>query len=141
MHVKISDNPDVESAFEAYPEEIRVRLASLRKLILEVAATRADIDGLEETLKWGEPSYLTSGGSTVRIGWKKSRPDNYAMYFNCNTKLVDTFRELYADSFEFEGNRAIVFHRNDTVPTSALIHCIELALRYHKIKHLPLLGA
>ena len=110
-------------------------------LILEVAAAHADIDGLEETLKWGEPSYLTNGGSTIRIGWKKSRPDNYAMYFNCNTKLVDTFKELYSDLFEFEGNRAIVFHRNDAVPARAVKHCIELALRYHKIKHLPLLGA
>ena len=99
------------------------------------------VGSLNETLKWGEPSYLASGGSTVRIDWKASAPERYAMYFNCNTKLVDTFREIYSDSLSFEGNRAIVFERTDAVPAAALKHCIALSLQYHKLKHLPLLGA
>ena len=113
----------------------------LRRLILDVASDNADIGDLEETLKWGEPSYLARGGSTVRIDWKASNPGRYAMYFNCNTKLVDTFRELYSDAFSYEGNRAIVFQENDAVPDDALKHCIALTLRYHTLKHLPLLGA
>ncbi|MGI9205689.1 MAG: DUF1801 domain-containing protein [Woeseiaceae bacterium] len=120
---------------------MRGKLIYLRKLILDVASDTPDIGELEETLKWNEPSYLAEGGSTVRIGWKKSSPEFYAMYFNCNTKLVDTFKEIYSDSLKFEGNRAIVFHRKDTVPVSALKHCIALTLQYHKRKHLPLLGA
>ncbi len=113
---------------------------SLRQLILDVAADTPGVGDVEETLKWGEPSYLVECGSTVRIGWKASRPEYYAVYFNCNTKLVDTFREVYSELFTFEGNRAIVFHRQETVPTRALKHCIALALEYHKKKHLPLLG-
>ena len=113
----------------------------LRELIFDVAEGNPDIGDLQETLKWGEPSYLADEGSTVRIGWKESRPEYYAIYFNCNTKLVDTFREVYSDLFNFEGNRAIVFHKEDKVPTRALEHCILLSLQYHKIKHLPLLGA
>ena len=62
------------------------------------------------------------------------------MYFNCNTKLVDTFKEVYPDTFSYAGNRAINFHRDETVPAAELEHCIFLSLRYHKIKHLPLLG-
>lgn len=112
----------------------------LRQLIIEVASDTPGIGELEETLKWGEPSYLAKGGSTVRIGWKESRPAYYAMYFNCNTKLVDTFKELYPESFNFEGNRSIVFHRKDKVPADALKHCVALSLQYHKLKHLPLLG-
>lgn len=95
----------------------------------------------EETLKWGEPSYLVKDGSTVRLGWKTSSPDHYAMYFNCNTKLVDTFKELYANLFAFDGNRAIIFHKKDKIAEKPLKHCVKLSLRYHKLKHLPLLGA
>lgn len=133
-------NQNVAKTFQSYPEDIRRNLLNLRQLILDVASDTADIGNLDETLKWGEPSYLAKGGSTVRIGWKNSRPEHYAVYFNCNTKLVDTFKEVYSDTFNFEGNRAIVFHQKDTLPAEALRHCIALALQYHKLKHLPLLG-
>jgi hypothetical protein len=39
------------------------------------------------------------------MDWKKANPEQYAMYFHCKTKLVDTFKELYRDVFKFEGNR------------------------------------
>ncbi len=135
------DNPAVAAAFDAYPAEIRRQLLRLRRLILDVADAHEAIGSVEETLKWGEPSYLVKGGSTVRLGTPKSRPERYALYFNCNTKLVDTFREIYANTFAYEGNRAIVFTLGDPVDTDALRHCIELALRYHRIKARPLLGA
>lgn len=133
-------DPNVARKYQSYPEEMRQKLMFLRQIIIEVAAESPDIEHLEETLKWGEPSYVVKGGSTVRVGWKESRPANYAMYFNCNTKLVDTFKELYSESFNFEGNRAIVFDRKDKVPSKILKHCVSLALQYHKLKRLPLLG-
>ena len=75
------------------------------------------------------------------MDWKDSKPDEYAMYFHCQTKLVDTFKELYGDKFEFEGNRAIVFGRDEKIAENELKHCLSIALNYHKVKHLPLLGA
>lgn len=140
-HMNKDNKLTVESKFRSYPGEMRRKLLFLRQLITEVASETPGIGDIEEALKWGEPSYLAKGGSTVRIGWKANRPEYYAMYFNCNTKLVDTFKELYAESFNFEGNRAIVFHREDEVPSQALKHCIALSLQYHKLKSLPLLGA
>jgi len=134
-------SPDVEATFQSYPAGQRQNLLRLRKLILDVAAGLPGAGNVEETLKWGEPSYRVESGSPIRLGWKASRPEHYAMYFNCNTKLVDTFRQLYADDLRFEGNRAIVFHRDDAVPADVLKHCIELALRYRDLRHLPLLGA
>lgn len=133
-------NTDVEKVIEKYPVEIVGKILILRKLILDTALEIEEIDELEETLKWGEPSYLTKNGSTIRIAWKKSKPNQYAMYFNCNTILVETFREIYKDVFKFEGNRAIVFDENDEIPIEAIKHCIELALTYHNIKHLPMMG-
>lgn len=133
-------NKEVEKVFNNYPQEIREKIMFLRQLIIDTAEETAAVKSLEETLKWGEPSYLTKGGSTIRIDWKKSKPDQYAMYFNCKTKLVDTFKERYKDEFKYEGNRAIVFHKNDTIPINELKHCILLSLTYHSIKNLPMLG-
>ncbi|VAW13193.1 hypothetical protein MNBD_BACTEROID05-677, partial [hydrothermal vent metagenome] len=120
---------------------MRKNLLYLRQLVLDTASEIEGITSLEETLKWGEPSYIAKGGSTIRMDWKESNPDQYALYFNCKTKLVDTFKELYGNEFKFEGNRAILFNENDELPVDELKHCIMLSLTYHSIKHLPLLGA
>jgi len=133
-------NKEVEKVFDNYPKEIRVKLMLLRQLVIETAEETDEIKTLEETLKWGEPSYLTKGGSTIRMDWKKTKPDQYAMYFNCKTKLVDTFKERYKDEFKYDGNRAIVFDKNDTIPVKELKHCILLSLTYHSKKNLPMLG-
>ena len=140
MMTKI-ENPSVAAAFHAYPTSVRRQLLQLRQLVLDVADSHEAIGGVEETLKWAQPSYLVKGGSTIRLGVQKSSPERLAMYFNCNTKLIDTFRTLYPDTFEFDGNRAIVFTLGEEIDTEALSHCIELALRYHHLKKLPLLGA
>ncbi len=129
-------NLPVHQIFSAYPTDIQAKLLMLRQLILD----SSDIE-LEETLKWGEPSYLCPHGSTIRIGYKPAYPEQFALYFNCKSKLVDTFKELYHDRLQFEGNRAIIFNLNDDIDIKALQHCIQLALNYHKIKHFPLLGA
>jgi uncharacterized protein DUF1801 len=133
-------NAEVKKIFDAYPNNIRSKMMLLRQLILDTAKEMDDIKGIDETLKWGEPSYLTKGGSTIRVDWKKSKPEQYAMYFHCKTKLVDTFKELYKSNFNFDGNRAIVFNVKDKVAVNELKHCISLSLTYYSIKHLPLLG-
>ena len=128
-------NAAVAQAFDACPEPMRHKLLALRELILRTAASTEGVGELEESLKWGEPAYLTSAsrsGSTVRIAWKPARPTEYAMYFNCQTTLVDTFRSLFPGEFRFDGNRAIVFAESDVVPVDALALCIAAALTYHR---------
>ncbi len=141
----IITDPQVETVFKQYPSHLKEKLYFLRSLIIETASTIQAIETLHETLKWGEPSYIVKQGSTIRINAKKSAAENkatdcYAIYFNCKTKLLDTFKEVYADVFTYESNRAIVISYNDTPDVEALKHCIELALTYHQRKHLPLLG-
>ena len=109
----------------------------MRELIFRTAAETPGVGQLEETLKWGEPAYLTAAsrsGSTIRIGWKKRHPTQYAIYFNCQTSLVETFRALFPDEFKFEGNRAIVFDVADAVPADSLALCIAAALTHHRSK-------
>ena len=135
------ENSEVAEVFGNYPEPVRNKLLQLRQLVLDTASETEGVAEVEETLKWGEPSYLTKTGSTIRIDWKESNPNVYAMYFHCKTTLVDTFKELYRDQFEFDGNRAIVFDASDAVPVNELKQCISLSLNYHRVKHLPMLGA
>ncbi|HWV14893.1 MAG TPA: DUF1801 domain-containing protein [Cellvibrio sp.] len=134
------ENPMVSAVFQAYSPEARKKLLALRQLVLDTAAFH-QLGELEETLKWGEPSYIARGGSTIRMNCKASSPDSYALYFNCKTNLVETFRELYPDLFQYQGNRAIVFTLEEEVPAVPLAHCILLALTYKRRRHLPLLGA
>ena len=136
----IKTNPDVVSVFDNYPDHVRDKMTHLRNFIVETASEIEGITTIEETLKWGEPSYLTKKGSTIRIDWKKKKPDQYAIYFNCSSRLVETFRMVYRDTFEFEGNRAIVFQLNDVLPKDELKKCLTAGLTYHKVKQLPLLG-
>ena len=112
----------------------------LRELIIKTANEIEEITDLEETLRWGEPSYLVKKGSTIRIDWKSKTPNQYAMYFKCTSKLVPTFIEVYGDIFRYENNRAILFNISEKIPEKELKECIEMALTYHSIKNKPLLG-
>ena len=139
-HMSRIENPDVARVFDSYPDAIREKMMRLRQVVLDSASETEGVEGLKETLKWGEPSYLAKGGSTVRIDWKERSPDRYAIYFICNTPLVETFKRIYGDRFTFEGKRAIVFSETDELPVDELKHCVSTALTYHHVKHLPFLG-
>ena len=129
-----SSRANAVAVFATYPAKLRGRLHSLRQLILKTAAKTEGVGPLEEALKWGQPSYLTSrskSGSTIRIDRVKQSGEKYAIYFHCQTDLVSTFRELYPKKFTYEGNRAIVLDVNRKPDEKALAHCIALALTYH----------
>lgn len=126
-------DPAVEAAFDAHPKPLKARLLALRRLIFDTARTVEGVGPLQETLKWGQPSYLTpttKSGSTIRIDRMKSA-NQYAIYFHCQTNLVETFRELYPAELSYGGNRSIILNADDEVPEPALRHCVALALTYH----------
>lgn len=131
---------DVAAVYDGYPDQVRRKALQLRQLIFDCASDN-ELQIPDETLKWGEPSYLVKKGSTVRIGWSEKSPDDIGLYFNCQTSLVETFKELYTDELRFSGVRAILIGKREKLPKTAIKHCITLALTYHKVKHLPLLGA
>jgi hypothetical protein len=98
-----------------------------------VAEETPGVGELEETLKWGQPSYLTTqskSGTTIRIDEHKE-VGKYAMYVHCQTTLVDSFREIYPTTFQYEDNRAIVFDNNQPPAAEELADCIAMALTYH----------
>ncbi len=129
----------VKAVFEAYTVSLREPLLDMRELILRTHRETAEAGPLIETLKWGQPAYLTeqpSTGTTIRIDAIKGHQDKFAMFVHCQTRLIAAYRELYPDRFEFEGNRAIHFSVNRPMPEAELAHCISMALTY-KVKPLP----
>ena len=129
---RISDSA-VASVFKAYPPGIRAKLMALRELVFDTAEKTAGVGRLTETLKWGEPAYLTDetgSGSTIRLGRLKDS-DHAAVLFNCKTTLVDTFRERFPDQFEYRQTRALLLPVSGALPRQPLSICLSLALRYH----------
>jgi hypothetical protein len=139
-NLKLKTDPKIKQVFANYPDIVRNEMQFLRKLVIETATETEDIDKLEETLKWGEPSFVTHYGSTLRMDWKERTPNQYAMYFQCTSRLVDTFRMVFNNKFQYEGNRAIVFQLKQRIPVLELKECIKACLTYHKVKHLETLG-
>lgn len=126
-----------DSVMAGYPPKLRPTMKKLCKMARQVAKSNPDVGELVETLKWGQPSFLPKKpkiGTTVRMDVVSEDPARVALYFHCQTSLVETFRELYPDTLHFEGNRAIVLDATKPLPEPELRHCIEMALTYHKAK-------
>lgn len=126
---------DVAAVFGSYGD-LEPALLRLRELIFETAEATPGVGTLTETLKWGQPSYLTEAsgsGSTIRVApTSKSSSADYGMFFICNTTLVDSFRTMFGDLFSYEGNRAIEFCAGGDIATEELRACIAMALTYHQ---------
>jgi Domain of unknown function (DU1801) len=124
------------AAFDACPAPARRQLLALRKLIRDAARRTEGVGPLEEAMKWGQVSFLTSAsksGSTIRIDRVKGDDSQVAVYFHCQTNLVETFRERYPE-LSYSGNRAILLDAREKLPEAKLRHCVALALTYHLAK-------
>lgn len=127
--------PDaIHRALSRHPEIVQERLLDIRHMIFTVAAEIGDVGPLTETLKWGEPAYLTEvsrSGTTIRLGATREAPHESALLFNCKTSLNDMFRTAFPDEFKFDGNRALVIPANRAMPCKPLLFCLSAALTYH----------
>jgi len=104
----------------------------MRDLIFDVAAETEGVGALQETLKWGQPAYLTpetKSGSTIRLGAPKD--GGLALYAHCQTTIISDFRGLFPDEFTYEGNRAVRIAEGDDLKPCALSLLIKSALTYH----------
>jgi len=128
--------PEVATTFNDWPEPMRGELLLLRDLILATASETDGVGAITETLKWGEPAYLTRetrSGSTIRIAPTNAKSaHDYAMFFICSTNLVNEFRARFGDTFSYEGDRAVEFTVGDSVPIHELRECVRMALTYHQ---------
>lgn len=125
-------DPKVAATFDDYADDVRPMLLILRDLILDTAHETPAAGEIEETLKWGQPSYLTpqtKSGSTIRIA--PTKQGGVAIYTHCQTTLMSDMQALFPQ-LEYEGNRAIHFAPDTDLPDAPLIQLIRSALTYHK---------
>ena len=132
----MNGNTDVLALLRSYPEEIGNALFKLRSLILDTAQQTDAVGEIEETLKWGQPSYLTvrpKTGTTIRIDRDTSGAGDIPLYVNCQSSLVSDWRLLFPE-LTYRGDRSVHFRLSDPWPEDALSQMITMALTYHKAK-------
>lgn len=126
------EDPQVQRVFAGFPDHARPCLLQLREMIFQVAAQTEGVGKLRETLKWGQPAYLTvepKSGSTIRLGLPKQ--GGFALYTHCQTTILSDFQALFPDDFTYEGNRAIHFRPGDSLALDRLALLVKSALTYH----------
>lgn len=125
---------DVQAALDRYTELTRKKLLALRTIILDVAREE-NAGPIEEVLKWGQPAYLTPSGSgtTIRIDRDETHGGAIALYVNCQSSLVGTWRERFPD-MTFGGERSLHLALDADLADPRLRICIADALTYHRRK-------
>ncbi|RJG40220.1 DUF1801 domain-containing protein [Motilimonas pumila] len=130
---------DVAAHFSTFPAQALPHLLTIRQWLFDISEQQ-ELGVVKECLKWQEPSYQVAHGSPIRLDFKPRQPDSVSIFFHCQTKLIDTFRQRFSDCLFFHGNRAIELPLKQPLPKAPLMACLTLALTYHQVKHLPLLG-
>lgn len=105
----------------------------VRGLIFQTARDTDGVGLLTETLKWGQPSYLTQAtksGTTIRLGTRKT--GGWGLYVHCQTSVMTDFRNVMSDAFTFDGNRGVLFDEREIPDENALRMLIHSALTYHQ---------
>ena len=118
------------------PDVAVARLFEIRNVIL-AAAEATQTGPLTETLKWGQPAYLTEAtksGTTIRLGLAKGDPQSVALFVHCQSSLVERWRSVFSDALTFEGNRAVIVPVDGPLPEAALHQIAAAALTYHRDK-------
>ena len=77
------EDPKVAAVFNAYSTAVQQKLLAIRRTIFEAALSIRGAGGLQEALRWGQHSYLTSetgSGITIRIDQVRYEPGKYRIY-------------------------------------------------------------
>lgn len=121
----------VAVAFDGFPPAARPVLEEVRRALF-LLADDLGVGPLSETLKWGQPAYLTEAtgaGTTVRLGVDAGDP---AVFVHCRTTLVESFRAEHPEAFGYGGTRAL--RLRDGFDGDVLAIFLGRALTYRRAK-------
>lgn len=125
----------LERYSDGLPKDACDALHHLRDII-RAAAEASDTAPLEESLKWGQPSFAptTRKGTPIRLSWSPKAPERVEMLVHCQTSLVDAWRHRFGDLFDYDGTRAVHIPLGRPLPEEALHIMAVMALTYHQRK-------
>ena len=121
---------NVQAAYDAFPPSAINGAMGLRALIYETANGIAGLDEPTECLRWGQPSYITPIGSTLRVGIPKT--GGFALYAHCQSAIISQFAQTFGADFKIEGNRAVIFQCMDDIQSKKLRLLVKHALTYKR---------
>ena len=123
----------VEEKLTSYPNELSQRLCAVRTLIQNIAQTTEAIGTIEESLKWGQISLATvrpKSGTPIRIDGN-AEAGTYSFFVPCSTSLIEDFRSVHPDMFDYHGRREIRLDLSQPLPEPELTLFLTAALRYY----------
>ncbi|WP_291378768.1 DUF1801 domain-containing protein [Demequina sp.] len=120
----------VAAAIADYPDAHRDTLLALRALVYEVAQRTEGVGPVEETVRWGQPAYVTRTGTTIRLAAARGDDDAVGVYTSCQTPLVADFATEHGDRFAYDGVRGIHVAAGEPLRTRELADFLESALTY-----------
>ncbi|MDF1668488.1 MAG: DUF1801 domain-containing protein [Roseovarius sp.] len=124
--------PEVARVIDGYAQPTRDGVHHLRRLILQTAKATPEVGPVEETLRWGQPAYLTRKGSTLRIG--PHRDASFALFAHCQSTIIASYAQAFPSWDQIDGNRAVLFDSPNQIEPQRLSHLIRHALSYHVTK-------
>ena len=105
-------------------------MLALRDLIFKTAAS-LPVGRIEESLKWGQPSYTTPdtrAATPIRLAVTKF--DRVAILTHCQSTVMSDFCALAPPELQFDGNRALHLDPTIAVPIDKITPLIRAALTY-----------
>ncbi len=107
-------------------------MLQVRELIFATAAAHHDVGKLSETLKWGEPAYLTDeacSGGAISSAASRTRARRHPVQLPDDGG--DRLRGRFTVQFEYGRARALLLPLSGALPKLGLTVCLSLALTYH----------
>ncbi len=120
----------VAAAIADYPDAQRDTFMALRALVYEIAQRTEGVSPVEETLKWGQPAFVTRSGTTVRLAAARGDDGAVGVYTSCQTPLVADFATEHGDRFLYDAGRGIHVVAGRPIPALELADFLESALTY-----------
>ena len=127
MIIKDALPTQIAKFFDAMPVDVAQLLRDARLEIFRISGEAEGIGPLTETLKWGEPAYLTEApktGTTLRLGQIGGRA---AVMVPCSTTIIEDARAVFGEQPEFSGKRGLILGGERQV----FDYVVNAALTYH----------
>ncbi|APX11725.1 hypothetical protein [Tateyamaria omphalii] len=127
---------DILTRVESWPQSAQSHFLRTRTLVHDVA-TSEDVGPLDESLKWGQPSWRPKRartGSTLRLDWSPATPDRLLAFVDCKTDLAAQMDHRFPGQFHNDGRRALGFDTTHPLDKDAVWQLARLTLTYHRSK-------
>lgn len=117
----------VQAVLDNMPPQMRKGAIALRHLIYDTAAQLGQ-NPPQESLKWGQPSYVSTQGTPLRIA--ASKHGAFGLFAHCQSTVISEFAQIFGNDFAIQGNREVSFANVADIQPDKLKQLIVHALTY-----------